>query len=460
MLCDLVKNKDAEKNVVDMVCSKQTRVPVAECEEALTKVWDVFAAKECASTAVESLPPAACGFMKNTEVETKVVDVLCSKQSRVPAAECQAALTKLWDLTVAKECTDTHPDRLAQIIAIQNMVGVKWRAAAHARFATEAPGASKTLNGVKGDWTKHIDAAVQRGSMVRYSDDMFSNDEPPESFDSATQWPHCAKIIDDIRDQSMCGCCWAFAGAEAASDRMCIATNGSIMVPLSAQDVCFCANDDGCDGGQIDTPWEYIKENGAVSGGQYHGSGPFGKGMCLDYAFPHCHHHGPQGSDPYPAEGSAGCPQQKSPSCAKTCDSDADTPHKEFAEDKYSFSGKTVTAGGLFGGGVRGVKKLIMAGGPVETAFTVNSDFENYAGGIYHHVSGGEVGGHAVKIVGWGVEDGVKYWKVANSWNPYWGEHGYFRIREGEGGIDSSVIGSSPDSKWGKKSDFVQTFVV
>merc|ERR1712232_475983 len=44
------------------------------------------------------------------------------------------------------------------------------------------------------------------------------------------------------------------------------------------------------------------------------------------------------------------------------------------------------------------------AGGPVETAFTVYSDFENYAGGIYHHVSGSMAGGHAVKIVGWGVE--------------------------------------------------------
>ena len=44
-------------------------------------------------------------------------------------------------------------------------------------------------------------------------------------------WPKCAKVIGDIRDQSMCGCCWAFAGAEAASDRLCIATNGTVAVP-------------------------------------------------------------------------------------------------------------------------------------------------------------------------------------------------------------------------------------
>merc|ERR1712217_795427 len=53
-----------------------------------------------------------------------------------------------------------------------------------------------------------------------------------------------------------------------------------------------------------------------------------------------------------------------------------------------------------------------------------------------------------------GVENGQKYWKVANSWNPYWGEKGYFRIRRGnnEGGIEDQVIGSAPDAKWSKGS--------
>ena len=36
--------------------------------------------------------------------------------------------------------------------------------------------------------------------------------------------------------RSNCGCCWAFAGAEAASDRICIASKGKTMVPISAQE--------------------------------------------------------------------------------------------------------------------------------------------------------------------------------------------------------------------------------
>ena len=96
-------------------------------------------------------------------------------------------------------------------------------------------------------------------------------------------------------------------------------------------------------------------------------------------------------------------------------------------------------------------------GGPVETAFTVYTDFEDYAGGIYHHVTGSMAGGHAVKFVGWGVENGHKYWKVANSWNPYWGEKGYFRIVRGtnEGGIEDAVVGASAKSTWAKKSKLV-----
>mmetsp|Transcript_61852 Transcript_61852/g.143954 ORF Transcript_61852/g.143954 Transcript_61852/m.143954 type:complete len:365 (+) Transcript_61852:45-1139(+) len=339
-----------------------------------------------------------------------------------------------------------HKERLRQLLEIGSTPGVLWRTTASSRFAAQPPGASKALCGVKGNWSSQVQAAIARGEITRFSDDE-ANKVVPESFDSATAWPHCAKIIGDIRDQSNCGCCWAFAAAEAASDRMCIATNASLLLPLSAEDVCFCASDDGCDGGQIDVPWEYIRSNGAVTGGQYHGSGPFGKGLCSDFTLPHCHHHGPKGSDPYPSEGEPGCPEAESPSCPTECSSGASGEHADFARDKLSFHGHVESASGE-----KEIQRMIMKGGPVETAFTVYSDFENYASGIYHHVTGHMAGGHAVKFVGWGVEDGVKYWKVANSWNPYWGEQGYFRIRRGsnECGIEDTVTGSS--GVWGKKS--------
>lgn len=47
-----------------------------------------------------------------------------------------------------------------------------------------------------------------------------------------------------------------------------------------------------------------------------------------------------------------------------------------------------------------------------------------YQSGVYRHVTGKRVSGHAVRIFGWGTENGVPYWLCANSWNTDWGDKG------------------------------------
>tara|TARA_R110002050_G_scaffold121943_1_gene240363 strand:+ start:1360 stop:1842 length:483 start_codon:yes stop_codon:yes gene_type:complete len=51
------------------------------------------------------------------------------------------------------------------------------------------------------------------------------------------------------------------------------------------------------------------------------------------------------------------------------------------------------------------------------------------------------VGGHCVKVVGWGSEYGKDYWMIANSWASSWGDHGYFRIIRGKNlcGIETGM---------------------
>jgi len=337
-------------------------------------------------------------------------------------------------------------ERAEMVAQINAIPGITWRAAIDPRFQGQPIGASKPLLGVKPGAKQYLDDAVRLGTVKRVP--VAEVNDLPSSFDSATNpaWKMCAKVIADIRDQSNCGCCWAFGAASAASDRMCIATNGTVALPLSAEDICFCGSSDGCQGGMLPDAWQYISESGAVTGGQQ-GDGPFDSlGLCSDFSLPHCHHHGPAGKDPYPAEGKPGCLSQNSKTCPTKCSSSSKAPHADFTKDKFKFSGDVVT----YPTDADTIAKAIMDHGPVEVAFNVMGDFENYAGGIYTVTSQKQLGGHAVRMVGWGEEGGTKYWKVANSWNPYWGEKGYFRIRRGtnEAGIEEQATSSSSDSKW------------
>ena len=84
-----------------------------------------------------------------------------------------------------------------------------------------------------------------------------------------------------------------------------------------------------------------------------------------------------------------------------------------------------------------------MSFGPVQGAFNVYRDFFSYKSGVYKHLSGSSAGGHAIKIVGWGVDSTSKlpYWIVANSWDVTWGLNGFFWILRGsdECGIEDNV---------------------
>jgi cathepsin B len=362
----------------------------------------------------------------------------------------KTACVLLLTVAVASAMPAADVLRMKEVERLNSLPGMTWKAGFSPRFAGQELGASKSILGLVEGHHDILEEAVASGAAVRapvVSAEVAAS--IPASFDVAEAFPACADMVNDIRDQSNCGCCWAFGGAEAASDRMCIASNGTNKIPLSAQAVCFCASWNGCGGGDLVTPWSYIQNTGVVSGASQ-GNGTFDNdGFCSKFSLPHCHHHGPVGQDPYPAEGTPGCPSETSPSCPTTCDSTATAPHNNFATDKYTFKGQVTS----WPSDVATIQNALMQGGSVEVAFTVYSDFENYASGIYKHTGGSYLGGHAVKMVGWGTENGVDYWKIANSWNPYWGEKGFFRIVRGtnECGIEGDVVSSSTGATWGKK---------
>jgi len=80
--------------------------------------------------------------------------------------------------------------------------------------------------------------------------------------------------------------------------------------------------------------------------------------------------------------------------------------------------------------GVSAIQNELYTNGTVTCGITANDAFEEYSGGIITTSATGAVN-HYVNIVGWGTSDGTNYWLVRNSWGTFWGENGYFRIKQG-----------------------------
>jgi len=83
---------------------------------------------------------------------------------------------------------------------------------------------------------------------------------------------------------------------------------------------------------------------------------------------------------------------------------------------------------------------------PVEGAFSVYADFPNYKSWVYKHTTWGYLWWHAIKVIWWWVENGVKYWLCVNSWNEDWGDKGTFKILRGQNhcGIEQQMVAGMP----------------
>lgn len=207
--------------------------------------------------------------------------------------------------------------------------------------------------------------------------------DPPAEFDAREQWKG---LVHPIRDQQQCGSCWAFSASEVLSDRFAIAARKQSPV-LSPEDMVSCdKSDDGCQGGMLPNAWNYLKDTGIVT----------------DACFPY------------------GAGAGTAPECVTTCANGADF-KKYKASSIYSISGND------------NLQKDLSTNGPIQVAFMVYSSFMSYKSGVYaKHIW--EIlpeGGHAVKLMGWGNEDGTDYWLVANSWTTSWGMDGFFKIKRG-----------------------------
>lgn len=316
-------------------------------------------------------------------------------------------------------------------------------AATNPNHALEMMKIVESVNNAKTSWVAQFNPLFAQdsknirrllGSNHRYTPRKFKlNKAPaviaesiPASFDSRLAWPECP-TIQEVRDQSICGSCWAFGAVEAASDRVCIATKGAKKPHISAVDLLSCCDScgDGCNGGYPNAAWDYLSNTGLVTGGNFGDNT-----LCRAYPLFNCDHHCTGQYQP--------CPQEDAPTpqCTRSCDSNS-TYTVPYNQDVIKFASSYSVDSS-----VAAIQTEIMTYGPVEAAFDVYADFEAYKSGVYRHISGDYLGGHAIKIIGWGEENNVPYWLIANSWNSDWGEKGFFRILRGSDhcGIESQIV--------------------
>jgi cathepsin B len=298
-----------------------------------------------------------------------------------------------------------------------NSAKTTWKAEP-SKFMSWSEESIKRLMGVRPEYFEQIKLVAPIEHKVP--------EDLPDNFDARVQWPNCPSL-KEVRDQGSCGSCWAFGAVEAMTDRICTASKGAQNFHISAEDLVSCCDSCGfgCDGGFPQSAWSYYKTTGLVTGGNFDS-----KQGCEPYTIQACDHHTTGKYKPCGDE-------QPTPDCKKQCIDGYSIP---FAKDKHF--GQSVYS-------VRSVKQIqteIFTNGPVEAAFTVYADFLTYKSGVYKHTTGSVLGGHAVKILGWGEENSTPYWLVANSWNEDWGDNGFFKILRGkdECGIEDGIVAGAP----------------
>ncbi|GAB2234624.1 hypothetical protein Droror1_Dr00003881 [Drosera rotundifolia] len=284
-----------------------------------------------------------------------------------------------------------------------------WEAAMNPRFSNYTIGEFKYLLGAKftPKREKRTIPLMKHAKSIKL----------PAEFDARTAWSQCS-TISRILDQGHCGSCWAFGAVESLSDRFCIEFGTN--VSLSVNDLLSCCGflcGSGCDGGYPIYAWRYFVHHGVVT----------------------------EECDPYFDDigcSHPGCePGYPTPKCQRKCKSGNELwrKSKHFSVTSYRVHSDP-----------RDIMAEVYKNGPVEVAFTVYEDFAYYKSGVYKHITGEVLGGHAVKLIGWGTTaDGEDYWLIANQWNRNWGDDGYFKIRRGtnECGIEDDVVAGLPSSK-------------
>ncbi|MED6256842.1 hypothetical protein ATANTOWER_028975 [Ataeniobius toweri] len=199
------------------------------------------------------------------------------------------------------------------------------------------------------------------------------------SLPTSVDW-RISGLVGPVRNQGLCGSCWAFSSLGALEGQM-KKRKGSLIM-LSPQNLVDCGTKEGnlgCRGGYITKAYSYIIHNGGVDS---------------EKSYPYEHQNG---------------------------------------KCRYSLKGRAAYCSSfhvLPQGDELALQAAVASVGPVAVA--VNAmlpSFHMYKGGLYNAPDcNPKLINHAVLVVGYGADKGQDYWLVKNSWGMEWGEGGFIRI--------------------------------
>ncbi|RHY22191.1 hypothetical protein DYB32_009580 [Aphanomyces invadans] len=194
--------------------------------------------------------------------------------------------------------------------------------------------------------------------------------------------------VTPVKNQGMCGSCWAFSTTGSVEGAAFVSSNK--LVSLSEQELVDCDHDGdmGCGGGLMDHAFGWIKNH---------------VGLCKeeDYTY-----HANQST----------CVKSKCTAVTKV------TGFTDVASnDEHAL-------------------KAAVAQQPVSVAIEADQpEFQFYKSGVFNKSCGTKLD-HGVLVVGYGIQDGNKYWKVKNSWGEDWGDKGYIYLAR-ETGVEQGQCG-------------------
>ncbi len=197
-------------------------------------------------------------------------------------------------------------------------------------------------------------------------------------------------VVSAVKDQGYCGSCWAFASTAVIESHVALETGK--LFDLSPQQIASCSPNPkqcggkgNCEGATAEIAFDYVASS---------------EGLLEEFQYSYSSFYGVESSCSIPP---AGVPKAHIDGYVKLPSND----YKSL---------------------MNAVAKI----GPIAISVDASS-WHAYSSGIFNGCN--QVNpdiNHAVVLVGYGEENGQKYWLVRNSWSASWGENGYIRLNRDE----------------------------